>query len=88
MELLHQEKMYPPRIELTVQLKQRSNHVLSVHVSGCDAIFCDDEFQLQFSLPLGLSIMHVCNTHNILKGIIVGISQRQLRLCNYVSYYF
>ena len=49
MELLHQERMYPPRIELMAQLKQSSTHVLSVHLIGCT-----DELVLQFLLPLGL----------------------------------
>ena len=49
MELLHQERMYPPRIELTAQLKQSSAHTLSVHLNGCA-----DELVLQFLLPLGL----------------------------------
>lgn len=48
MELLHREKMYPPRIELTVQLKQAEAHELSVQLSGCE-----DETELQFLLPLG-----------------------------------
>ena len=48
MDLLHKEKMYPPRIEMTVQLKHTVAHDLSVSLKGCE-----DEIELQFLLPLG-----------------------------------
>lgn len=47
LELLHRAKMYPPRIEMTVQLKQVSSHKLSIIIIGCD-----DDLELQFLLPL------------------------------------
>ena len=49
MDLLHQKKMYPPRIELTVQLKHAAAHNFSVSLTSSE-----DEPELQFLLPLGM----------------------------------
>ena len=52
LELMHQNRMYPPRIEMTVQLKQLPGLTLSVSFEGCTPGEGALE-ELQFAFPLG-----------------------------------
>ena len=53
LELMHEEKLYPPRLEMTVQLlrEELRSVVLSVSFEGC----CSDRDSPKFQiiLPLG-----------------------------------
>ena len=53
LELMHSEKQYPPRLEMTVQLlNQIQQLILSVFFEGCATD--GDSPKFQFILPIGM----------------------------------
>lgn len=69
LQLMHEERMYPPKVQLTLQAKVNSGTTVSIQVQGSRD---DDDLDMQIMLPLGIKLqclimfpMHeLINLHN------------------------
>ena len=54
MRLKHLTKMYPPRVKMTIMLKDLESHKLLIKFLGCST---DCQLDTELALPLGMCCM-------------------------------
>ena len=51
MQLKHETRMYPPRVKMTIMLRDQDSHKLLIKFVGCSA---DSQLDTELALPLGI----------------------------------
>ena len=54
MKLMHEKRIYPPRVKMTIMLRDSESRKLLIRFVGCSK-FNDGQLDTELALPLGMS---------------------------------